>query len=56
MQLRMQQTAHRLCQGPGKLAEVAGEIDQNSAAAFLRAYKRHFAQPPEEWRQESTSL
>ncbi len=52
-QLRMQMAARRLHQGTRTMAAVADEVGYDSAAAFQRAFKRHFGIAPGFWRQKT---
>lgn len=47
---RMQQAARRLRRSGGSVAEVAGSVGYQSAAAFAQAFKREFGCSPREWR------
>lgn len=48
--LRMRLAAHELQRGGHSVAVIAGQVGYDSAAAFQRAFKRHFGVPPGEWR------
>lgn len=50
--LRLQLAAQRLREHAGSLARVAEEVGYDSGAAFQRAFKRRFGQPPAAWRRQ----
>lgn len=54
-QLRMQMAAELLRDRAGNITRVADEVGYDSAAAFQRAFKRHFGVPPGAWREECTA-
>jgi AraC-like DNA-binding protein len=49
-QWRMQLAAQRLRASRDPLARIAAEIGYDSEAAFSRAFKRHYGEPPAAWR------
>lgn len=54
-QWRMQLAAQRLCASREPLARIAAEVGYDSEAAFSRAFKRQFGQPPAAWRASRAS-
>jgi AraC family transcriptional regulator, alkane utilization regulator len=47
---RLRAAARELRSGNSPLAELAGKVGYESEAAFSRAFKREFGQPPASWR------
>jgi AraC-like DNA-binding protein len=52
--LRMQLAARRLGDSRQSIARVADEVGYESSAAFQRAFKRCFGEPPATWRRRAT--
>lgn len=50
--LRMRLAAQKLSESRCSVASVAEEVGYDSSAAFQRAFKRHFEQPPAAWRRQ----
>lgn len=50
--LRMRLAAQRLSDSRRSVESVAEEVGYDSSAAFQRAFKRHFEQPPAAWRRQ----
>jgi len=50
---RMQVAQHLLRQTSLSIREIAEETGYESEAAFSRAFKRYYGQPPAMWRMES---
>jgi len=51
-QWRLQLAGHRLCQPQESVAQVAAQFGYESEAAFSRAFKRYFGEPPATWRRK----
>lgn len=51
--LRLQQSADMLLRSNASLGDIASEIGFGSAAAFARAFLRHFGKTPGQWRAQS---
>jgi AraC-like DNA-binding protein len=54
-QWRMQLAAQRLRASRDPLARIAAEIGYDSEAAFSRAFKRQYGEPPAAWRMARAS-
>lgn len=53
--LRMQLAARRLTEGRQSIACVADDVGYDSSAAFQRAFKRCFGEPPAAWRRHAVT-
>jgi AraC-like DNA-binding protein len=49
---RMQIAAHKLRETRGTIAQISFEVGYLSEAAFTRAFRREFGQPPAAWRKQ----
>lgn len=50
---RMQIAAHKLRDTPGTIAQISFDVGYESEAAFSRAFRREFGQPPAAWRKQA---
>jgi transcriptional regulator GlxA family with amidase domain len=51
--LRMQIAAHKLRETRGTIAQISFDVGCDSEAAFTRAFRREFGQPPAAWRKQA---
>lgn len=54
--MRLQQAAEMLLRSNAALGEIAGEVGFGSAAAFVRAFARHFGKTPGQWRKQGRHI